>query len=58
MYGNEVVGWELLLYFVKVFCVNYGWNVNLIKMVDNICIYFMFSMNFDGYELVVEGNNC
>lgn len=57
MYGNEVVGCEFFLYLVKVFCENYGCDVNFIKMVDIICIYLMLSMNLDGYEFVVEGQN-
>lgn len=50
MYGNEVVGRELLLNFIEYFCKNFGIDFEVIDLVRSIRIYFMLFMNFDGYE--------
>lgn len=56
MYGNEVVGRELLLNFIEYFCKNFGIDFEVIDLVYSIRIYFMLFMNFDGYEKFQEGD--
>lgn len=53
MYGDEVIGWEMLFYFIKYLCKNYGVNCRVINIIDMMRIYILLSMNFDGYEMVV-----
>lgn len=52
IYGNEVLGRELLLQFVKYFCENYEIDLMVRKFVMIIGIYILLSMNLDGYEMV------
>uniref|UniRef100_A0AC35UBE8 Peptidase_M14 domain-containing protein n=1 Tax=Rhabditophanes sp. KR3021 TaxID=114890 RepID=A0AC35UBE8_9BILA len=56
MHGNEVVGRECLLYLADILCKNYGSNQYLTKMVDDVRIHLMISMNPDGHELGFVGD--
>lgn len=52
MYGNEVVSWEIFLYFIENLLKKYNKDDEIIWFVDLIRIYIMLFMNFDGYEKV------
>ncbi|VDK69815.1 unnamed protein product [Litomosoides sigmodontis] len=56
MHGNEVVGREVMLYFIALLCENYGKNRYVTDLVDNVRIHIMPSINPDGYELSNEGD--
>ena len=54
MHGNEVVGREMLLQMIKMFCTEHEHDQRLKYLVDNTRILLMPSMNPDGYELAVK----
>ncbi|XP_020298927.1 carboxypeptidase D-like [Pseudomyrmex gracilis] len=56
MHGNEVVGREMLLLLLKYLCENYGIDRRVTKIVDNIRLHVLPSMNPDGYEISEEGD--
>uniref|UniRef100_A0A0N5BFY9 Peptidase_M14 domain-containing protein n=1 Tax=Strongyloides papillosus TaxID=174720 RepID=A0A0N5BFY9_STREA len=56
MHGNEVLGRECLLYLADLLCINYGKNEYLTKLVDDVRIHLLFSMNPDGYEIATVGD--
>ena len=57
MHGDEVVGREMLLHFVKYLCKNYGVNKRVTRLIDSTRIHIMPSMNPDGYELAATKGN-
>ena len=50
MHGNEVVGREMLLLLIKVFCENYKTFPQIGAIIKNTRIHILPSMNPDGYE--------
>lgn len=56
MHGNEVFGREALLRLAELLLMNYGKNDFLTKLVDRTRIHLMPSMNPDGYERGLEGD--
>ncbi len=48
MHGDEVVGRELVLYFAHELCSKYGSDSRLTRLVDNLDIYLLPTMNPDG----------
>uniref|UniRef100_A0A0N4ZDS9 Peptidase_M14 domain-containing protein n=1 Tax=Parastrongyloides trichosuri TaxID=131310 RepID=A0A0N4ZDS9_PARTI len=56
MHGNEVVGRECLLYLAELLCLNYNKNAYLTKLVNEVRIHLLFSMNPDGYEIGTPGD--
>ncbi|CEF65289.1 Carboxypeptidase N catalytic chain [Strongyloides ratti] len=50
MHGNEVLGRECLIYLTYFLCKNYGKNDYLTKLMNDVRIHLLFSMNPDGYE--------
>lgn len=56
MHGNEVVGREMLLLFIKYLCENYISNTRITQLINTTRIHFLPSMNPDGYEIAEEGD--
>ena len=56
MHGNEVVGRELLLLLLKYLCDNYGTDERATRIVNEIRLHVMPSMNPDGYEISSLGD--
>ncbi|ODN04202.1 Carboxypeptidase D [Orchesella cincta] len=56
MHGNEVVGREMLIYLIQYLLENYGKNPEVSHLIDNTRLHIMPSMNPDGYERSVEGD--
>ncbi|KAE9554179.1 hypothetical protein FO519_002600 [Halicephalobus sp. NKZ332] len=56
MHGNEVFGKEALLKLGELLLMNYGKNTFLTKLVDSTRIHLLPSMNPDGYEKGLEGD--
>ncbi|OAD62352.1 Carboxypeptidase D [Eufriesea mexicana] len=56
MHGNEVVGREILLLLLKYLCENFGSNERVTKILKNVRLHIMPSMNPDGYEVSIEGD--
>ncbi|CAL8120113.1 unnamed protein product [Orchesella dallaii] len=56
MHGNEVVGREMLIYLIQYLLESYGKNPEVTHLIDNTRIHIMPSMNPDGYERSVEGD--
>ena len=57
MHGNEVMGRQLIIYLAEYLLQNYGKDVRVTQIVDSIEIYFMPSMNPDGYARSIEGRH-
>ena len=57
MHGNEVMGRQLIIYLAEYLLQNYGKDVRVTQIVDNIEIYLMPSMNPDGYARSIEGRH-
>lgn len=56
MHGNEVVGREILLMLLKFLCENFGNDKRVTKILKNVRLHVMPSMNPDGYEISREEN--
>lgn len=56
MHGNEVVGREILLMLLKFLCENFGSDKRVTKILKNVRLHVMPSMNPDGYEISREEN--
>lgn len=56
MHGDESVGRQLLIYLAQYLLLNYGKSDRVTKLVNNIDIYLIPSLNPDGYEASQEGN--
>ena len=57
MHGDEVVGRELSIYFIRQLLNEYGKNTRITNLVNNSEIFIMPSMNPDGYELKQRYNS-
>ncbi|XP_076767108.1 carboxypeptidase D svr [Xylocopa sonorina] len=51
MHGNEVVGREILLLLLKYLCENAESDERVTKILENVRLHVMPSMNPDGYEI-------
>lgn len=56
MHGDEVVGRELMIYFIRHLLENYGTDARVTQLVDHSEIFVMPSMNPDGFELKQRAN--
>ncbi|KAF2900813.1 hypothetical protein ILUMI_05352 [Ignelater luminosus] len=56
MHGDETVGRQLTIYLAQYLLYNYGKDDRVTKIVNNIDVYLMPSMNPDGFENSLEGN--
>ncbi|KOC66182.1 Carboxypeptidase D [Habropoda laboriosa] len=56
MHGNEVVGREILLLLLKYLCENFENDIRVTKILKNIRLHVLPSMNPDGYEISKEGD--
>ncbi len=56
MHGDEVVGRELMIYFIRYLMEKYGSDSRITQLVDNSEIFVMPSMNPDGFENASRGN--
>ncbi|CAF4170825.1 unnamed protein product [Rotaria sp. Silwood2] len=50
IHGDESVGRECLILFIEYLCLNYGKNDYITKLIDNVRIHIMPTMNPDGFE--------
>lgn len=50
MHGDEVVGRELLLNLIRLICTTYDTNESIRRLVDEVDLYIMPTMNPDGYS--------
>ncbi|KAF8387004.1 cpd-2 [Pristionchus pacificus] len=57
MHGNEVSGRVFLVYLAEVLLKNYETNEYIRKMLDTTRIHLMPTMNPDGYEKAIEGDD-
>ena len=56
MHGDETVGRQLVIYFAEYLLENYENDARIKKLIDNIEIYLMPSLNPDGYSVSPEGS--
>lgn len=56
MHGNEVVGREMLLLLLRYMCENFGRDERVTKILKNVRLHVLPSMNPDGYEISKEGD--
>ncbi|XP_075219466.1 carboxypeptidase D svr [Lycorma delicatula] len=57
MHGNEVVGREMLLLLTSYLCQHYGSDPVITEMINNTRIHIMPSLNPDGYEIAIQGDD-
>ncbi len=57
MHGDEVVGRELMLYFMEHLLQSYGKDSRITQLVDHSQIFIMPSMNPDGFEAGTRENS-
>ncbi|CAF3786452.1 unnamed protein product [Rotaria sordida] len=50
IHGDESVGRECLILFIEYLCLNYGKHDYITKLIDNVRIHIMPTMNPDGFE--------
>lgn len=55
MHGNEVISRQILIYLIQYLVENYHKEERVTKLVDNVDIFIMPSMNPDGFETAQEG---
>ncbi|CAK9809820.1 Carboxypeptidase D [Anthophora quadrimaculata] len=56
IHGNEVVGREILLLLLRYLCENFGTDTRVTKILKNVRLHVLPSMNPDGYEISKEGD--
>nr|XP_012140788.1 PREDICTED: carboxypeptidase D-like [Megachile rotundata] len=56
MHGNEVVGKEILLLLLRYLCENFGSDERVTRILKNVRLHVLPSMNPDGYEISEEGD--
>ncbi|CAF0984664.1 unnamed protein product [Adineta steineri] len=50
IHGDEAVGRECLIRFIEYLCINYKSNDYITKLIDNVRIHIMPTLNPDGFE--------
>lgn len=55
MHGNEVVGRQILIYLIQYLLENYEKDDRVTKLINNVDIFIMPTMNPDGFEKAEEG---
>lgn len=55
MHGNEVIGRQVLIYFIAYLLENYGRDERITKLINNTDIFIMPSLNPDGFKKSREG---
>ena len=56
MHGDEIVGREIMVKFIKDLLINYGKDPQVTNLLDRVQIYILPSMNPDGAALSMRGN--
>lgn len=56
MHGNEVIGRQVLIYFIAHLLEKYGRDERITKLINNTDIFIMPSLNPDGFEKSREGD--
>lgn len=56
MHGNEVIGRQMLIYFIAYVLENYGKDERITKLVNTTDIYIMPSLNPDGFDVSRKGD--
>lgn len=55
MHGNEAIGRQVLIFLIQYLLENYQKEDRITKLIDNVDIFIMPSMNPDGFEVANEG---